>query len=227
MPFRHRSRQHAPQALEPAPPEKIDEECLRIVIRMMCQQAGIPAIGFHQFRKIGIAQVPRRHLDRNFMGFCIPLGIERSHIQSTAGNLSPFPHKTFIPFRLLPPQMEIAVNPSHLRLRARDPVTFHQMRQHHRVHASAYGKEQPLAPSKKPLLLNIRSKLLIHLPDFKPPQTTDPIRRVRMGKMQGCQGRGRRERTLVRDRVRDPQATLQVAHYHTPNYSVRLISTWS
>ena len=39
------------------------------------------------------------------------------------------------------------------------------------------------------------------------------------GKIQDRQGRGRRERTSVRDRVQDPKATPQIAHYHRPNHA--------
>ena len=42
------------------------------------------------------------------------------------------------------------------------------------------------------------------------------------GKIQDRQGRGRRERASVRDRVQDPKATPQIAHYHRPNHA-RLI----
>ena len=156
-----RTRLHTPQAFQATATEKIDEKSLDIVIGMVRQQAGVQRLRLHPFREISIAELPGRHFDRNFLLPHIGKRIKRPDKQPAPQLLRPRTHKGLIPFRLIPTKMEIAMDPihRHIMLLAIPP---HQMREDHRIHSATYGKEQPLASRKKPLLFNISQELPVH-----------------------------------------------------------------
>ena len=150
--FAQRPVVDAAQALQAAPPQQIQQQGLRLILRLV--GGGDAGILVAQALQKAVAQDPRRFLQTQmlFPGKC--RHVPGAKMEAKLPRHAPFPDEDFVPVRFFPAKMVIIVGALHTDAR------FLSKREHHMgkadgIRPAAEGADHPIGPIQHGILPEI------------------------------------------------------------------------
>ena len=126
----------------------MEQQCLRIVVLVMGHAYPIRTECLPSLLKIGVSQFAGRHLDAHALPPGVGAGVKGSHVQPQVQLGAQSSAKSLVPLRLLPAQVEVAVDRPHVH-----PQRYEASEQGHRVCAAAQPIDNHVASACEVMLL--------------------------------------------------------------------------
>ncbi len=155
---------HGPQAFQARPPQEVEPNRLRLVVRVMRQGAGLQAVLRHAPLKETVAEFARRHLDGNGLRLGVGGRVEPYRIKRQAGLLGQSLRKSLVAVGRRAAQLEMTMRHRQFqRQRSLPHRPQEQMQQDGGVRAAAERDQHFLPPLEQAVPLHIFQKTRVHI----------------------------------------------------------------